>query len=358
MNSGISQVDQDGAEAVFVSNEERRREAMRDFKLHTLREIVETEYKEIVPIIEHLLSPGETTLLIARQKEGKSTLALQLAIDLSNGDSFLGQYKTRQSCVAYIDYENRPYRIKARAIDVAKGRPTQNVIISAFDSISDRDLTLSGDGYERLKRVVAEIEPQVLIIDPLRLAIEKDSSDERSAVDALDHVAKLRAHNPELTVLLIHHVKKAQSNDNLIADLRTDPRSWIDKIYGSQALLAHAENIWGLEHDHEGYAFGTVSRSEESFVIALEKEPDSQRFKVSDQPAQIANLPHALREAWERLPQDFSRSEGLRHEIPNNTLDRLIRQTRPLGLLSQDPKTKRYRKNIAPKVGDVGNQQK
>lgn len=358
MNSGISQVDHDGAEAVFVSNEERRREVMRDFKLHTLKEIVETDYKEIVPIVEHLLSPGETTLLIARQKEGKSTLALQLAIDLSNGDPFLGQYKTRQSCVAYIDYENRPYRIKARAIDVAKGRSTKNVIVRAFDSISDRDLTLFGPGYERLVRVVAEIEPQVLIIDPLRLAIEKDSSDERSAVDALDHVAKLRRKNPELTVLLIHHVKKAQANDNLTMDLRTDPRSWIDKIYGSQALLAHAENIWGLEHDHDGYAFGTVSRSEESFVIALEKEPDSQRFKVSDQPAQIANLPHALRDAWDLLPPEFSRSEGTHLGIPNNTLDRLIRQARPLGLLVQDPKTKRYRKNIAPKVGEVGNQQK
>ena len=358
MNSGNSQLDQDGAEAVFVSNEERRREAMRDFSCYTLEEIMETNYKEIVPLIEHLLSPGETTLLIARQKEGKSTLALQLAIDLSNGDPFLGQYKTRQSCVAYIDYENRPYRIKARAIDVAKGRPAKNVIIKAFDSISDRDFTLFGSGFERLRKVVAEIEPQVLIIDPLRLAIEKDSSDERSAVDALDHVAKLRSHNPELTVLLIHHVKKAQSNDNLIADLRTDPRSWIDKIYGSQALLAHAENIWGLEHDHGGYAFGTVSRSEESFVIALEKEPDSQRFKVSDQPAQIANLPHALREAWELLPPDFSRSEGTHLGIANNTLDRLIRQTRPLGLLTQEPKTKRYKKNIAPKVGEVGNQHK
>jgi hypothetical protein len=358
MNNELSQPEQVGAEAILVTVQERRQDAMRAYNLQTLSEIVQTEYKENVPIVEHLLGPGETTLLIARQKEGKSTLALQLAIDLSNGDPFLGQYKTRRSCVAYVDYENRPHRIKTRAIDVAKGRPTENVIVSAFDSISDRDLTLFADGYERLVRVVAEIKPQVLIIDPLRLAIEKDSSDERSAVDALDHVAKLRRQNPELTVLLIHHVKKAQSNDNLIMDLRVDPRSWVDKIYGSQALLAHAENIWGLEHDQAGYVFGTVSRSEESFVIALEKEPDSQRFKVSDQPAQIANLPHALREAWELLPQDFSRSEGTQLRIPNSTLDRLIRQTRPIGLLIQDPKTKRYRKSVAPKVGEVGNKQK
>ena len=319
------------------------------------KDIVDSDYPNVAPIVDQLISPGETGLLIARQKEGKSTLALQLAVDVSCGEPFLGQYKTQRCLVTYVDYENRPYRLKDRAIDVARGRRLDNVTFRTFDNISERDVALLGEQFEKLQNMVEEIRPGLLIIDPLRLAIDKDSSDERSAVEALDQAARLKGVNPELAILLVHHVKKNQ--DNLTLDLRTDPRSWIDKIYGSQALLAHAENIWGLEHDDLGYAFGAVSRSEETFVIGLEKEPGSQRFRVSDQPVQLANLPQALREAWEQLPEGFSRGEGLALGIANNTLDRLIRQAKPMGLLGQDPKTKRYQKRAGQKVVLVGNSQ-
>lgn len=67
----------------------------------------------------------------------------------------------------------------------------------------------------------------------------------------------------------------------------------------------------------------------------------------------LATLPPALQEAWSKLPVEFSRTEGLGRGIANNTLDRLIRAARPMGLLNQDAVTKRYRK-IEPKAQAVG----
>jgi hypothetical protein len=315
---------------------------LRNLGLQTLQEIAKAEFPQSEPIVDRLLGPGETTLLIARQKEGKSTLALQLAADIATGSAFLGRFKTSQQQVLYIDYENRPEQLKMRALDIGQERPLDSVIFKAYDVIADRDITLSGPGLFRLTSIVKAVKPGLLVIDPLRLAIEGGSSSERTAVTALNAIAGLKHWKPDMAVLLVHHLRKSQRS--LIADLREDPHAWVDKIYGSQAFLAHADNFWGLEHDDLGYAFGTVARSTESLVLSLEREPESQRFGVSHLPAQLANLSPALLAAWHRLPQGFSRTEGMELGIPNNTIDRLIRATKPIGLLIQDPKTKRYRK--------------
>jgi hypothetical protein len=316
------------------------------YGLRTLQEIADTSFPQTTPLVEHLLSPGETALLIARQKEGKSTFALQLAVDVSIGDPFLDRYKTCQTPVLYVDYENRPYRLKGRSLDIAQGRKLDNIAVVAYERISDRDVSLFGDGYVRLKEIVRDLQPGLLIIDPLRYAVDKDSSEERPAIEALDRVAELREANSRLAVLLPHHLKKAQ--ESLSPQLSTDPRAWIDKVYGSQALLAHVETIWGLEQDKdgEGLTFGTVSRSEETIILGLEKEAESQRFRVSDVPVQVSRMTVALRAAWELLPHDFSRSDGIAKGVANNTLDRLIRQCRVIGLLEQDGLSKRYKKRI------------
>lgn len=331
---------------------ENRRVVLERYGLRTLQEIINSDFPKQTPLVKRFLTPGETALLIARQKEGKSTLALQLAIDVSCGEAFLNHYRTERASVLYVDYENRPHRLKERGIDLAQDRLLNNVVLIAYERISDRNVGLFGKEFDRLQSIVTDLHPGLLILDPLRYAAFQDSTDEQVALKIIDRVAQLRDGNPEMAVILVHHLKKDQGN--LTAQLRDDPRAWIERVYGSQVLLAHTENIWGLEHDEAGYVFGTVPRSEESFVVMLEKVPDSQRFTLSATPVQVAAMPPALRNAWDRLPEDFSRGEGLGLGIPNNTLDRLIRRARPCGLLTQDPKTKRYRKvGEAQNVGEV-----
>jgi hypothetical protein len=338
------------------SVEDSRKIAAAKYGIRSLQDIISAEYPEKTPLVEHFLSPGETALLIARQKEGKSMLALQLAVDVSRGDGFLDHYATRCTPVLYIDYENRPYRIKDRAIDVTRGRTAENIHLLAFDRISDRNVGLVGAEFQTLHHLVSDMRPGLLVIDPLRYALQGESAEERVMVDAIDHISRLSEQNPALSVLLVHHLKKAQ--DNTTTELRSDPRAWIDRVYGSQALIAHVETIWGLEHDEQGYAFGTVSRSEDSFVIGLEKEPDSQRFTLSPTSVQVQRMTPAVRTAWDQLPGEFSRTQGVGMGIANNTLDRLIRHALAAGILSQDTATRVYRKRAgaqqAESVRNVG----
>jgi hypothetical protein len=124
-----------GTDEITVSEAATRNQRLfQTFGLRSLQQIVQQEYPATTPIVEHFLSPGETGLLIARQKEGKSTFALQQAVDVSRGDSFLGRYTTQQALVLYVDYENRPSRLKERATDIGQGRSLDQVIYLAFDA--------------------------------------------------------------------------------------------------------------------------------------------------------------------------------------------------------------------------------
>src|SRR6266404_5127683 len=105
----------------------------------TLQKIIETTFARPLPLVEDLLNQGETALFIARQKEGKSTLTLQIAIDVSCGDPFLDRYKTTATGVLYVDYENRPYRLQDRGKDLANGRRIDNLRVEAFDFSAHRN---------------------------------------------------------------------------------------------------------------------------------------------------------------------------------------------------------------------------
>src|SRR5262249_27022323 len=229
----------------------------------TLQQIMEADYPSPPPLVKGLLNPGEIALFIARQKEGKSTLSLQLAIDISCGSPFLGQHTTTAQKVLYIDYENRFNRIKDRGKDLAKGRTVDQLHIKAFDLMSQRDVGLFELGYENLKKYVQATSPELLMIDPLRYALAigqgKSTAEESLAMRAIEQISLLREVKPQLATILVHHVKKRQDfSEKGSIKLRQDPRSWIEQIYGSQAFLAHADTIWGLEEDGDGYIFATV----------------------------------------------------------------------------------------------------
>jgi archaellum biogenesis ATPase FlaH len=293
-------------------------------------------------IVEGIVEEGSISLLVGRAKEGKSLLAAQLSIDVANGNPLLGKLATKKGRVLYIDYENRSHRIKARGQDLAQGHSVDDVFFAAYEKISGRDLGLDDKNLERLKDAVKILQPTLLVIDPLRLATSSDLKLPDKAVTVLNAASSLFAANKNMGILLIHHLIKRQGE--YIVKLRTDPRAWIEGAFGSQALIAHVETIIGLERDNdELYTLATVPRSSEPIIWSLEKAPQSERFVLCGDDAQIKMWSTALQEGWKKLPLDFSWSDGVLL-VGNSTLDRILRKAKPLGLVVQDPKTKRYTK--------------
>ena len=269
-------------------------------------------------------------------------LAEQLSIDVSNGKPFLGKLATKQGKVLYVDYENRPHRIKSRGLDLGNESDLSNVFFIAYDRISDRTMGLEGDDLKRLKEAVQETQPSLLVIDPLRLATSKSMSDSDTVVvQTLSAVSELQTESPKTGIMLIHHLKKSQGDRGKLC---SDPRDWVEQAYGSQALLAHVEMIIGLErHDDDVYTLATVPRSYEPIIWTLEKAVQSERFVLSKLDSQILKWPPALMGAWRKLPTEFTWTEGIA-VVGNSTLDRVIKKARPLGYIVQDQRTKKYRK--------------
>jgi putative DNA primase/helicase len=313
--------------------------------LRTWQEIINAPGDDFEYVVEGMIEEGGTTLLIARQKAGKSMLVGQMSIDISFGEPFLGKLTTKKGKVLYLDFENRPKLLKKRGQDLGQGRELTDVYFAAWDRISERDLGLDGENLTRLKQTISELKPVLLVIDPLRLATKTDTNDAQKVVQLLESSAELQALNPEMGILIVHHVKKNQQLDPAkTIKLRDDPHEWIDKVHGSQALLAHVDIIVGFEQDGDDlFTLATVPRSYSPLTYALEKAPGSQRFVIAGNGAQMRTWSKTQKENWEKLPLDFSRSEG--DELMNHsTLDRLIKKTMDLGMLEQDKLTKRYKK--------------
>lgn len=323
---------------------------LKEFGISSWQSLIDADFDPPGSVVENLIEKGSTTLLVARQKEGKSMLTAQMAIDIGNGEPFLGRLKTHQGKVLYVDYENRPFRIKGRGLDLAKGRDVSNVFFAAYQRISTRELGLDEEEHKRLINVVAAVKPTLLVLDPLRLATSADLADAGQVLRLLERTSQLQDAHPEMAILLVHHLKKAQGDNQLT--LREDPREWIQRAWGSQALLAHVETIVGLEAHGDGkYTFATVPRSYEQMIWTLEKEVNSQRFRLCDPSTQMKAWPPMLSLHWKELPDEFSWSEAAAI-VGNSTIGRIVRIAKPL-LLVQDPETKRYRKLVeADLVGE------
>jgi hypothetical protein len=310
--------------------------------IYNLHELVEMKFPEPQPLVKELLFADETALFIARQKEGKSTLMLQFCLDVARAKQFLGRYQSLQTDVFYVDYENRPYHLQKRVRNLLKGdEAPNNFYYYALENLIERDLSLGiEENFNRLELKIDELKPGLLVIDPLRYAADGEI-DEKGALRIVERVAKLKSINSAMAVILVHHLRKSTGESGQTL-LKVDPRTWIDNVYGSQALLAHVESIWGMQGDDDGYTFATVARSHRGQNIRLSKNPDSQEFVFDAETRR--DFTAAELEAWNKLGQSFTWTEAQGLGIPNSTLGRTIRKASENGLLRQDPDTKRHHK--------------
>jgi hypothetical protein len=215
------------------------------------------------------------------------------------------------------------------------------VYFYALNSLSDRDIGLrKTEEYQQLEALIIDKKPGLLVIDPLRYAVGGEL-DESTSMALIEKVAQLKQKSIGMAVILVHHTRKS-SGDGQATSLKADPRSWVDKIYGSQALLAHAEAIWGLERDDDLYTFATVPRSQSGLNLRLSKDGCSERFVFDSESKQ--ELTEAEKIAWNKLPYSFTWTQGESFGIASSTLSRTLKKAVQVGLLSQDRETKAYRK--------------
>lgn len=165
---------------------------------------IPTEY-----LLEGRLVAGTVSVIVAKPKVGKSTLARNLALAVSTGSPFLGS-DTLQGEVIYLALEERPEEIKADflAMSATGEEPIQIHAAAAPEA-----------AMPELVELVKSRKPRLVVIDPLfrlaRIRDEKAYAETYQALGALIDVARETGTH----ILLTHHSGKGLKSDAIDAPL-------------------------------------------------------------------------------------------------------------------------------------------
>src|SRR5690606_29603093 len=148
------------------------------------------------------------TCFTGREKSGKSLLVLYLAWCVATGTPFLGN-AVREGPVLHVALEDSPTVIRSRVQRIDHGYGDYPFYSARLDgSLEGHEFQVErGQDLEGLYDLVMDIEPVLLIIDPLR---ESHSGRENDSDDMSPRIRPFRqlAHQTNTTVLVTHHAGK------------------------------------------------------------------------------------------------------------------------------------------------------
>ncbi len=184
-------------------------------------------------VLGDILPAAGSSLLIAKPKVGKSTLAQQLAVAVARGGDFFGK-EVRQGAVLYHAFEEQDTEVARafRAAAVERGLPGY---FHFGDAPEDR--------WEALRQAVDAYKPTLVIIDTLAywMAI-KDFNDYAQVGDALKPLHRF-ARTHDTHVMAVHHQGKVGESP-----------------LGSTALSANVDTIMMLNDTEQGRTLETKQR--------------------------------------------------------------------------------------------------
>ena len=180
-------------------------------------ELLAEPLDEVEWVVEEILPAGGLALLVSKPKEGKSTLSYELAVNVTQGSTFLGR-RTCQGAVLILALEEHHRDVCMRLrnlgaatpgslyVHVGPSEPTPTVLASILSFLKEHDVKL-------------------VLVDTLaafwRIENENDAAEMTKVVKPLLQLAR----ESGACVLLNHHARKSEG-------------SYGDEIRGSGALFA------------------------------------------------------------------------------------------------------------------------
>ncbi|PIR24838.1 MAG: hypothetical protein COX62_05815 [Deltaproteobacteria bacterium CG_4_10_14_0_2_um_filter_43_8] len=229
------------------------------FNLTTLKNLLNEPEVLQDWIVEGLLSIGGVSLLVAKPKTGKSTIARQIALAVAKGDNVFGR-KSKSGLVVYLALEERRTDVKNHFRDMG---------VDGNENIKVHAAPTPEDAINQLKKMVEEESPSFIIIDTMsRLIRMKDVSDYSQATSGLDPILAIaRGFNSH--VMLLHHSKKG------------DDKS-IDSILGSTGIAGSVDTIILMNRSDKYRTIKTIQRVGEDLPESvIEFDPETRLSKIS-----------------------------------------------------------------------------
>ena len=190
-----------------------------------------------------ILIPQGKIILFGPYKSWKSMTAIDLSFKLASGKPWLG-FKTTLSTVLIVQLEIPKFAYQQRITKYTFGNKLNPATNLYFMTI--RNLKLDkGWGLAMLEQWIAEVKPQVVIIDPVFKVVSgrlTDEFDVRQFTDRMDEI--IDKHH--VILILIHH----EGKDWVIEGERYDRGA--DAAFGSAVFGWWCDSSIELRTDYEG----------------------------------------------------------------------------------------------------------
>jgi len=181
-----------------VAQEAQEKSTPDKFTFTSLGDLLDEPEEEISWIIEGLLPSSGFSIMAAKPKVGKSTLARQLALSVARGDLFINR-QTTKGTVLYVALEEKRSEVKShfKLLGATGSEDLYSYIGSAPEEAS-----------KWLEREIQSKKPVLVIIDTLfRFVNITDGNDYAKVTAALTPLLSLARDNGA-HVMVIHHARK------------------------------------------------------------------------------------------------------------------------------------------------------
>ncbi len=204
-----------------------RSQSTKEVKPYTFAKMLEIETDALNWLIPELLPVGETIILSACPKAGKTLLATDAAFAVATGESeFLGQ-KVKQGKVLLIEVDESVSSTRAKLLKRGFREGDNIMILSSWD-ISQ---------LNELEAILEDYRPDLVVVDSLRRIHHGCSISENSAEFA-DSIYTLKElfNRYKASGILIHHSSKDKE------------AMGVNKLRGSSAIAGAVWGTWQLDH--------------------------------------------------------------------------------------------------------------
>ncbi len=248
------------------------------FQMLTLGTLLNTEFPEPNWIIPGIMSEG-LNILAGAPKQGKSILALNLALTVAGGGKALGNIQVTPSDVLYLSLEDKQRRVKARAIKMARMMDPsladcmlQRLMVTTEWPRQDQGgLRMLDLWCQRVER------PGLIIIDVWNRFSPSERSYSSGSAYAQDAeflgAIKKFADRRSLTVLVIHHTRKPS--------VSKETADYVHEVSGTLGITGAADGIMVLlrsRHENQA-ALHITGRDVAEQELVLEFDADNLTWK-------------------------------------------------------------------------------
>jgi len=228
-------------------------------------------------IVADLLPEG-LYLFGGKAKQGKSWLALHMALAVAGATPFLGRYQTTQGDCLYLALEDTEQRLQLRTQQLLAFMPLPSNQANlefvtnwpALDQGGFAHLEAYIQAHQHLRLVI--IDTWAKLAPTMKEGVRSQYQHEYTVLAELKHLADTY----HLSILLIHHLRKSEGRDVL------------DEMTGSTGMVGAADGVLVLKRErteHLATLFVT-GRDVQERVLPLVFEPATALWRVDDTPVE------------------------------------------------------------------------